>query len=308
MSFEIDGLGDSSGLGIRNPSVVTFQPAPIRTIRAIVVPRHSPRSALELSNERHACEKRARDEHVAVISHELRNALGVVRNASLLLDAKHAGRIKVEVVRELIERQVIQISRHLDDLMKVTQTVTERFALQLRRTDLCEIARHSVVAFGVDLARRGHRLTVRIPQQPLWLEADGCRLEQILANLMINAAKYTPDGGEITLCVERQGEFASVCIRDTGIGIAPEMLTAVFGLFVQVDGAALHSEGGRGVGLALAHNFVEMHGGRLSAASAGLGMGSEFTILLPAPNGVERLTLAHARKQPPIGEFRTNQP
>ena len=284
MSLVINaGNSVSRATQIRDAIAAAVDACLTRPVRDIVVPHFLPRNAVEMLEQRHALENRARDEHLAVMSHELRNALGVVRNAALLLEAKHAGMINIEKVRALIERQVIQMNRHVDDLLNVSIMATERGALQLRRTDLCEIARHSIEAFAPDLARRGHQLTTHLPPGPIWLEADAGRLEQVLGNLLINAAKYTSDGGQITLSVETRGEFMSVCVADSGIGIAPEMLASVFGLFVQVDGAAQYSEGGHGVGLAVARNFVEMHGGYLSAASAGLGMGSEFTILLPAP-------------------------
>lgn len=288
MSLGINAFGNSArpGASLRNAITGMFQGGFIRPVRAIA-PRLLPRTALELTEERHALANSARDEHLAVVAHELRNAFGVVRNASLLLDVKHAERIDIETVRALIERQLVQMNRHLDDLLNVAPMATKRYAFEPRRIDLCEIARHSIDAFGLELARRQHRLTVRVPRDPLWLEADGGRLEQVLGNLLINAAKYTPDGGEIVFCVERRDEFASVRITDTGIGIPPEMLASVFGLFVQVDGAARYSEGGRGVGLAVARNLVEMHGGHLSAASGGPGMGSEFTILLPTPAAME---------------------
>jgi signal transduction histidine kinase len=287
MSFVIETSRDSVDrpTPIRNAIAAAVDAGLIRPLRAIVTSRFLSRSTVELLEERHALENRARDEHLAVMSHELRNALGVVRNAARLLEPKHAGKVDVDSARTMIERQVLQMNRHLDDLLNVSPMAIEGGALQLYRIDLCEIARHTVEAFTPDLARRGHHLTVRLPPNPIWLQADPGRLEQVLGNLMINAAKYTPDGGEITVSVETRGEFAGVCVGDSGIGIAPEMLTSVFGLFVQVDGSARYSEGGRGVGLAVARNFVEMHGGRLSAASAGLGMGSEFTILLPLQNG-----------------------
>jgi len=284
MSAEMNGLGDARAPGspVRTGIMDGLKAVFIRPNRAIVASHLLPvRSALKLRDERHALQNRTRDEHLAVVSHELRNALGVIRNASLLLQPKHTGTISVEDVRALIDRQLAQLNRHVDDLVNVTPMAKDGSPLQFHRTDLCEVARHSIDAFSLELARRGQNLTVTMPLCPLWLLADGGRLEQVLGNLMINAAKYTPDGGKITLCLEAHGEFASVRIGDTGIGIAPEMLAKVFGLFVQVDGAAQYSEGGRGIGLAVARNFVEMHGGRLNAASAGLGMGSEFTILLP---------------------------
>jgi len=123
---------------------------------------------------------------------------------------------------------------------------------------------------------------VDLPADALWVEADAARLEQVLSNLLINAAKYTPDGGEILLTVERLDKRVSIRIRDSGIGIEPAVLLRVFDMFAQADASAPCSEGGSGIGLAVVRDLVEMHGGTVRAASAGLGKGSEFTVMLPS--------------------------
>jgi signal transduction histidine kinase len=143
------------------------------------------------------------------------------------------------------------------------------------------IASNCVEAIAPDMWRRGHHVEVTLPAEALWLHADGARLEQSISNLLINAAKYTPDGGDIAVIVERIGEQASVRVRDSGIGIAPEQLPKVFGMYVQVDAVAPRAEGGHGIGLAVVRTLIESHGGSVSASSLGLGLGSEFTVLLP---------------------------
>jgi signal transduction histidine kinase len=154
--------------------------------------------------------------------------------------------------------------------------------LRPTHVDLRTVVESAVNAIAPDLARRGHRLAVRLPTDALWIHADVARLEQVFTNLLINAAKYTPNGGDIVVSVERHDEHASFRVRDSGIGIAPAMLPRVFEMFAQADAAASCAEGGSGIGLAVVRNLVAMHGGSVHAASAGLGLGSEFTVLLPA--------------------------
>jgi signal transduction histidine kinase len=225
---------------------------------------------------------RVRDDRLAVISHELRNSLGVVRNAARLLGAPQTVAGTIEKARLLIERQVGQMSRLVEDLLDGSRTCGPG-SLQRQRIDLRIIVKQVIEAIESDIGRRGHRLTVDLPDYPVWLDADPGRMEQVFANLLINAAKYTHDGGDITLTVERQLEYASVRIRDSGIGIAAEVLPCVFGLFLQAEPSAPYSEAGHGIGLAVVRNFVEMHGGCVTVTSDGLGRGSEFTVLLPAP-------------------------
>jgi len=218
-----------------------------------------------------------RADEIAVISHELRNSLAVVRNAAQLL--RHPG--GVEGARILIERHVGQMSRHIDDLLDTSYRDIRKKTLRRTHVDLRTVVGYAVSAIAPDLARRGHHLDVQLPTEPLWVEVDALRLEQAFSNLLINAAKYTPDGGEILLLMERVDACVSVRVRDSGIGIEPGMLLRVFDLFAQADATAPCAEGGRGIGLAVVRDLVEMHGGSVHASSAGLGRGSEFTVLLP---------------------------
>jgi signal transduction histidine kinase len=223
----------------------------------------------------------ARADGIAMISHELRNSLGVVRNAARLLRAP-VGADDIERARVLIERHVGQMSRHIGDLLDPAALLLRREALRLSYVDLRTVVGNSIEAIAPDCARRGHRLVTNLPVDALWVHADAARLEQVFSNLLINAAKYTPDGGEITLTLDRRGGDASVRIHDSGIGIDPAQLTRIFGMFVQVDSTANLAEGGRGIGLAVVRELVEMHGGTVSATSAGFNTGSEFAVLLPA--------------------------
>jgi len=220
-------------------------------------------------------------DEIAVISHEMRNALGVVRNAARLLRMP-ASAASVDGARVLIERQVSQLSRHIEDLLEVSQRTSGKKALRRSLIDLRTIAEFAVSGIASDLARRGHRMAVNLPTEPIWVHADAARMEQVFANLLVNASKYTPDGGDIVLTMERLDSRVSISIRDSGIGIEPAVLLRVFDMFAQADATAPSAEGGSGIGLAVVRDLVEMHGGIVRAASAGLGLGSEFTVLLPA--------------------------
>jgi signal transduction histidine kinase len=220
----------------------------------------------------------ARADEIAVISHELRNSLTVVRNAARLLRHPNG----VDGARILIERHVAQMTRHIDDLLDASRRDNGRKTLRRSHVDLRTVVEYAVSAIAPDLARRGHHLIVHMPSEPLWVEVDALRLEQVFSNLLINAAKYTPNGGEIMLTMERLDARVSICIRDSGIGIEPAVLLRVFDMFAQADATAPCAEGGIGIGLAVVRDLVEMHGGSVRAASAGLGLGSEFTVLLPA--------------------------
>ncbi len=223
--------------------------------------------------------KDARADEIAVISHELRNSLGVMRNAARLL--RIPGPLGIEQARVLIERHVGQMNRHVQDLLDVSQN-TKRKSILRAHVDLRAIVGNSIDAIVPDLARRGHRLLVKLPDDGVWLHADGARLEQAFSNLLINAAKYTPDGGDISLTMENLDRQVCVRIRDSGIGIAPALITRIFEMFMQVDATAPRAEGGRGIGLGVVRDQLELHGGSVHAVSAGLGLGSEFVVLLPS--------------------------
>lgn len=227
------------------------------------------------------CAKNPRADEIAIISHELRNALGVVRNAARLLRVQLDG-VAIERARVLIERQVGLMNRHVEDLLSTSLKGERKHGLRLAYVDLRGVLTNSCDAIAADFARRGHRLVINLPPDALWVHADGVRLEQVFSNLLINAGKYTRDGGEISLTLERLERCASVRIRDSGIGLAPAQLARIFELFVQVDATELLAEGGRGIGLAVVRDLIEIHGGSVTATSAGLNFGSEFTVLLPA--------------------------
>jgi len=224
-----------------------------------------------------------RDEEIAVISHELRNSLQVIRGATRALalsaESSYGGNAVVETAQTLIDRHVKLMSRHIEDLVEPQQAGEQ--SLHPLRIDVRVVMRHAVDSISLDLARRRHHITVALPGQPVWAYADGDRLGQIFSNVLINAAKFTPDGGDIAVVMERVNDAAHVRIRDSGIGIEPAMLSHVFDLFVQGAPLRRTADDGRGIGLAVARNLIELHGGTVTAESEGLGRGSEFTITLP---------------------------
>ncbi len=220
-------------------------------------------------------------EFMTVFSHELRNSLSAVRSATEILRMETAAGPAAVKARTLIERQVGQMARLVEDLLDVSRVRSGHLRLQRERIDLCAVAAHAAQTVEFAMQQRNHRMTTAFPRAPVWLHADPHRLEQVLVNLLTNAAKYTEAGGEVDLCVEWGGNEATVRIRDTGIGIAPDVLPYVFDLFIQANPSSRRADVGLGVGLAVVRSLVESHGGRVTAASAGLQQGSEFTIHLP---------------------------
>jgi signal transduction histidine kinase len=217
---------------------------------------------------------------IATISHELRNSLGVMANAAALLRSSAAS-ATLEQVRTLIERHVGHMNRHIEELLSLAAEPTGKpTALQRSHIDLRTVIGHAVSSLEPEMAQRAHRLKVHMPDDAIWVYADASRLEQAFTNLLINAAKYTHDGGEIVLTLERQGTHARFRVRDSGIGIDAAMLKRVFDLYAQAPGTRPGAPG-CGIGLALVRELVESHGGTVIAASPGLGFGSEFTVVLP---------------------------
>jgi signal transduction histidine kinase len=221
---------------------------------------------------------------VGVFTHELRNSLGAIRSATRILGLESSGKCVAAKARTLIERQVAQMTVLVEDLLEVSRS--QQLHLRFQRSDLCAVVGHAARTVEFTMQQRGHRMTHSFPAAPVWVQADAARLEQVLVNLLYNAAKYTDPGGDIGLSVEQQEGAAVVRVRDTGIGIDPDILPHVFDLFVQADPSSHRAEAGLGIGLALVRNLVERHGGSVSAASAGLGCGSEFAIRLPSPGAV----------------------
>jgi signal transduction histidine kinase len=225
---------------------------------------------------------RQKNEFLSMLAHELRNPLAPIRTAVDVLRLKAGGQPEIEWAREIINRQTTHLVRLVDDLLDVSRITGGKIRLDL---ELLNAA--SVVAAAVETSRplieeSGHQMTVSLPNEAVWVRCDRVRLAQVLSNLLNNAAKYTQRGGSIGLSVERVGEEAVFRVSDNGIGISTEMLPKVFELFTQVERSLDRSQGGLGVGLTVVKSLVEMHGGRVEAASSGAGFGSEFIVCLPA--------------------------
>jgi signal transduction histidine kinase len=221
------------------------------------------------------------DEFLAVFSHEARGALAAIRNAAHVLRMQRADNSVALKTGMLIERQVGRMTRLIDDLTDITRARSDALSLSCERVDLGVVVQRALDTLELDISARQHRLSVILPSAPLWLQADAGRLEQVLVNLLGNAAKYTDPGGKICVSLQQVGSHAIVCVRDSGIGIAPDVLPRVFDLYMQADPASRRAEAGLGIGLALVRSLVELHGGRVTAASAGIGHGSVFTVYLP---------------------------
>jgi PAS domain S-box-containing protein len=224
---------------------------------------------------------RRKDEFLAMLAHELRNPLAPIRNAVQILKTSGADEAHLKTARDIVERQVMHMTRLIDDLVDVARLTQGKIALKKEKVELA-----TVVSDAVDLARpiiseRGHHLTIELPQQSVLLHVDGVRLSQALGNMLTNAAKYTQPGGKIELTGANSGNEITLTVRDNGIGIAPDMLAHVFDLFTQSERSLDRAQGGLGIGLALVKRLIEMHGGQVEAHSAGIGQGSEFALRLP---------------------------
>jgi len=223
---------------------------------------------------------RRKDEFLAMLSHELRNPLAPISNAVHLLGLrKDEDRIQ-QKARSIIERQLTQLTRLVDDLMEVSRITSGRVQLRLDRVVVSGIVERAVESIRPLIEQQGHELTVSLPPKPIWLNADASRLEQVVVNLLTNAAKYTEAGGHMWLTVQEEGTDCVLKVRDTGVGIAPDLLPIIFDLFTQAERSLDRSQGGLGIGLALVQRLVEMHGGTISVVSA-LGQGSEFVVRVP---------------------------
>jgi len=225
---------------------------------------------------------RRKDEFLAMLAHELRNPLAPIRNSvQLLKEQDMASSPMLEWCRNVIDRQASHMARLLDDLLDVARTMQGKISLKTEHFNLAEIIDSAMETCSPLIKARGLNLVILHSATPQWLKGDRFRLAQVLSNLLNNAAKYTDEGGRITLSVSQEESMALIKVRDTGIGIAPDMLPHIFDLFTQADGSLSHSQGGLGIGLTLVRRLVEMHGGTVEAYSAGIGQGSEFTVRLP---------------------------
>jgi two-component system, chemotaxis family, CheB/CheR fusion protein len=226
---------------------------------------------------------RRKDEFIAMLSHELRNPLAPIRNVAEYLNHPEAGEKRLEWAQRILQRQVTHMSRLLDDLLDVTRITRGQLVLKKQPVSLDE-----VVAAAIDTAqplidKKRHSLVVDLPKPAIRLNGDPVRLGQVVSNLLSNAAKYTDEGGLIQLRARTAGAYLSLSVKDNGAGMSPAHISQLFAMFSQLEGTRDRSEGGLGIGLALARSIIELHGGTIEARSAGPKAGSEFEFLLPLP-------------------------
>jgi two-component system, chemotaxis family, CheB/CheR fusion protein len=287
---ENGGSASSSELDSRSSSLGQNGGTRLRDLTTAATERHQSealahRAVLVVEDSRLYHElldaSRRKDEFLAMLAHELRNPLVPIRNAMEIFRLKSAADPEIHEVAEMVERQIQQLTRLVDDLLDVSRVGHGKINLQMKPVDL-----KAVVALAIEVSRplidaRKHVLKVSFPRQAVEVEGDLGRLAQVVSNLLNNSAKYSEDGGRIELSVEAIGDQAVLCVRDAGIGIEPAMLPRIFDLFTQAKGSASRFADGLGIGLALVRNMIELHGGCVQATSLGLGCGTEFVIRLP---------------------------
>ncbi len=225
---------------------------------------------------------RSKDDFLAMLGHELRNPLAPIAFSLGIMRRIEENVPELQKMRGVIHRAVEQLTRLVDDLLEVSRVTRGKIRFVKERTDVASVVNRAVETTRPAIEARRHELTVSLPPQGIELEADAVRLAQALTNVLNNAAKFTDPGGQISLSVAREGEEAVFGVRDTGIGMAPEMLDKVFELFVQEERSLDRPHGGLGLGLSLVRALVEMHGGTVKASSDGPGKGTEVVIRVPA--------------------------
>ncbi len=238
-------------------------------------------------------------EFIAMLSHELRNPLAPIRNAVALMGRKGMNDPTLEAMRQTIDRQSVHLTRLLDELLDVNRIARGRFTVEREPLELADVLARAIETSRPMIDARRHRLTVDLPPEPMPLLGDAVRLTQAFVNILNNAAKYTPDGGEILMRAILLDTEIEVCIRDNGKGIEPDKLERVFDLFMQVEPNSDTALGGLGVGLALVRRVIELHAGEVQARSEGLGRGSELVTRLPRPAQQLRIVGAVDSAPPP---------
>jgi CheY-like chemotaxis protein len=232
---------------------------------------------------------RRKDEFLATLAHELRNPLAPIRSGLELLKAEPVGG-KADAIREMIERQLAQMVMLIDDLLDTSRISQGKIGLRRESMDIREALESAVDSVQPLIAKKRHNLIQNIADAPMWVDGDAMRLAQIVGNMLNNAAKYTPEGGSITLEGFADDGDIVVQVTDNGIGIPTDMLTNVFDLFTQVDNHTDQAQGGLGIGLALAKQLAGLHGGTITVHSAGKDQGSTFMVRLPRIEAPDQVT------------------
>jgi signal transduction histidine kinase/integral membrane sensor domain MASE1/ActR/RegA family two-component response regulator len=246
------------------------------------IDRRTAEDELQARLQELAANDRRKDEFLAMLAHELRNPLAPIRNALHILQTPSADASLQQMAEEVLDRQTQQLTRLVDDLLDVSRITRGKIQLHPETIELATVVKRAVEIARPLIETQEHQFTVSLPPEPVCLRGDLVRLAQALANILNNAAKYTPKHGHISLVAERHDAEIIIRVRDDGIGIAPEFLPRIFDLFAQADRSLDRAQGGLGIGLTLVKTLLEMHGGSVQASSPGLGQGSEFMVRLPA--------------------------
>jgi PAS domain S-box-containing protein len=231
---------------------------------------------------------RRKDEFLATLAHELRNPLAPIRHGLQILRLTKVTEPETEEIYGIMDRQVTQMVRLVDDLLEISRITRGQIELRKERVELAAVIRNAIEASKTLIDDFDHQLTISIAPEPLTVQADPVRLEQVISNLLNNAAKYTDRGGKIWITAQGESDRAVISIRDSGIGISREMMPRIFEMFTQAENSGSRTQGGLGIGLTLARTLVEMHGGQIEVHSEGPGKGSEFIVYLPLHLSAER--------------------
>jgi signal transduction histidine kinase/CheY-like chemotaxis protein len=279
------GLGGLVARAFPNAGNVTLLERPLNPLTLVSAVQVGLRARARQLEVRELLRKRdealqQRDDFLAMLAHELRNPLAPMRNAIYLQRTSTTDDPLITKTREILERQVNHMTRMVDDLIDVARLERGKIVLQPQRLDLNRLVTAAVDA-SLPAAARAHHVKISLAPEPLYADADPVRLEQLLSNLIVNAAKFTPSGGKIELATRREGETAVVTVRDNGIGIRPEMLETVFAPFAQDDTTLDRKAGGLGIGLSIARAIAKLHGGSLQARSDGVNKGAAFEMRIP---------------------------
>ncbi|MEP6995064.1 MAG: ATP-binding protein, partial [Acidobacteriota bacterium] len=253
------------------------------SLESEVARRRDAEAALLLREKELSEINRRKDEFLAMLGHELRNPMAPIVTAMHLMRLRPDEPEVLTRSLSIVDRNLQRVTRLVDDLLDVSRITSGKIELREETVALAAILERAVEQSHPVLSERGHRLTMELPEEPVSLRADPARLEQVLVNLLVNAAKYTDVGGRISLAARREGHEVVIRIRDNGIGMTPELRNRAFDLFVQGPVTSARSSGGLGVGLTLVRRLVDLHRGTVEALSDGPGRGSEFVVRLPVP-------------------------
>jgi PAS domain S-box-containing protein len=250
---------------------------------------------------------RRKDDFIATLAHELRNPLAPIRNAVGILRRSSMPDPQLAWCRDVIERQVLQMTRLLEDLLDVSRVTRNKIELRRERIELRQVIDEAIETTRPLIDAQRHQLTVSIVDEPIVLYGDLTRLTQVIGNLLNNAAKYTDTGGQIELVVRRESDMVSISVRDNGIGIEPHQVARAFDMFAQLKPALERSRGGLGIGLSLSRGLIELHGGSIEAKSGGSGQGSEFIVRLPIVHLSAESVQVSAESSAPVASTLTSR-